>query len=240
MGYYSILMEHKIDNAKLSNKDQFLKEVERECYFGFSPNNCKIEIDENGYIKGFDFKKWNCKWYDNEAFEKILKKYLEEGSVYFAFREEDGEEWSFKVFPQFAIDAINGFEWRERNIDYFIDELEKAPQQVKEQVLKEYKEYWEEKFEKAQKVLERISSIENKSKDTKPYRVVLPAEEKRLVAINWIKYCDTKEEAQEIVEYIKKEKCMSEIDWDNWEDIEVIDSWDSEYLYGDIEIEQVR
>ena len=239
MGYYSILMDYKIDNAKISNKDEFLKEVEKECHFGFSPDNCKIEIDESGCIKDFNFEEWNCKFYDDETFMYILSEYLEEGSVYFAFRGEDGEEWCFKVFPDFEIDA-EGFEWRERNIEYFIDDLEEVPQQVKEQVLKEYKEYWEEKFKKSQKILEKISSFENKSRDTKPYRVMLPAEEKRLVAINWIKYCDTKEEAQEIVECIKKEKCISEIDWDDWEDVDVIDSWDSEYLYEDVEIEEVR
>ena len=56
MGYYSILMDSKIDNAKIRNKDEFLKEIARECCLGFSPYNCEVRINEDGVIQGIKEK----------------------------------------------------------------------------------------------------------------------------------------------------------------------------------------
>jgi len=164
MGYYATLMDYKINNARINpaKKDKFLKEIKKECYFGFEPDNFKIEIDDKGNIKDFEVEEWHTKWYDEEEFEYILSEYLEEGSVYFEFRGEDGYDWSSIVFPKLTLDG-NWIEYSaDRIIGVFDDE--EIPQQVKEKILSQYKEYWENKLKEAQNNLNILKKETGKNR----------------------------------------------------------------------------
>ena len=231
MGYYATLTNFEIKEAKIRDKKEFLKEVGEKCEYGFSPDNCKIEIDADNYIKDFDFDEWHCKWYDEESFEKILSEHLEEGSISFEFQGEDGAVWGTEVFPQLVLEGSP--DWRDKNAKLILEYIKNAPKETKEKVLNEYKEYWENKLNQAKENLKIIKEKTGK----KVYKVVVPAEERRLVAVDWIKYCDTREEAEEVKKFIQKEMCVSEIEFNDWEDVEVIDSWDTEYFYDDVEVE---
>ena len=157
MGYYSALIDFEYSKIKIKDKEKFLSEIKEECHFGFSPDNCKIEIDENNYIKDIDFEEYNCKWYDDEIFANILASNMEKGSFYMTFRGEDGEVWSFTIYPNLVFD-VNGYEWKEKNPDIVIDEIinSNAPERVKKELLKEYKTYWENKLNETKKILDVI------------------------------------------------------------------------------------
>ena len=231
MGYYATLMNFEVKEAKIKDKEAFLKEVAEKCEFSFAPDNFKIEFLGN-YIKDFDIQEWDDKWYDEEEFEKVLAKHLEEGSVSFEFKGEDGEIWGTEVFPQLILEGYP--DWRETRAELIIEYVKDAPKEIQEKVLKEYQNYWEAKLNQAKDVLNTFKQKTGK----KVYKVVVPAEERRLVAVDWIKYCDTREEAEEVKKFIQKEMCVSEIEFNDWEDVEVIDSWDTEYFYDDVEIEK--
>jgi len=226
MGYYADI-HYEINGAKINpnKKNEFLEKIKEECEFGFAPNNFEIKIDDNGNIKDFEIEEWDTKWYDEEEFEDILSEYLEEGNVYFKFRGEDGEEWSSEIFPKLVIYG----DWLEDSADEIINMLKvtKAPQQVKEKILKEYKNYWENKIEEAQNNLNTLKKETGKT----IYKVVVPAEETRRVLFNCIKYCDTQEEAEEVKKFIENDGYIGELQFDECEDIEVLDSWNWDYLH---------
>ena len=229
MGYYATLIDYKINNARINpaKKDEFLEKIKEECHFGFEPDNFKIEIDDKGNIKDFEVEEWHTKWYDEEEFKYILSEYLEEGSVYFKFVGEDNEAWSIIVFPKLTLDG----NWIESSADGIVAILneKEIPQQVKEKILNDYKNYWEKKLKEAQKNLNILKKETGKT----IYKVIVPAEETRKVAFNCIKYCNTKEEAEKVKEFIENDGYIGELQFDEYEDVDILDSWDWDIFYKD-------
>ena len=60
------------------------------------------------------------------------------------------------------------------------------------------------------------------------YEVRIPCEEIRKVVCEHIKYCDNKEEAEELEKYIK-ENGLAGIDFDEVEDIDVLDVYEQDF-----------
>jgi hypothetical protein len=160
MGYCSFLEDIEITNAKVKNPQEFLKKVEEQCTFGFAPDNAEIVIEEDGKIKDIEIMERDYKWYDDEDFVNILASHLEDGFVTMEFAGEDGANWSFTIAP----DLILENDWKNLEAEALIDTLNssKAPTHIKEQILTEFKTYWEEQLNKANKNLSKLKELTSK------------------------------------------------------------------------------
>ena len=151
MGYYATLEDWDIENAVISNVEEFEKERAKECEYGFAPDNLEIEYGENGKIKSFEFQEIDIKWYDQEEFSNLLAKYLVEGCVQFWFIGEDMEKWTWTVFPGFVLDG----DWLEFDADTLHSKIADAPNNVKLMILEKYLSYWSSVLKKAEQNLKK-------------------------------------------------------------------------------------
>jgi len=155
MGYYAMLVDTYIEEGtkiRIEEKEKLLNEIEEKCNLGFSSANFKTEIDSNGNIQSFNVEEPYTKWYDEEAFEEILSKYLLSGRVSFEFEGEDKEEWKSDIFPKTVV--VTSPNWQEDNIKT-IKNLD-IEQNIKNKLLTEYKEYWKKQLKEATNKLKAI------------------------------------------------------------------------------------
>ena len=104
----------------------------------------------------------------------------------------------------------------------------------KEEIIKELNKI-EKRKEELQRELEKIKAKEFGLK----YKIVLPYECQARVCGDYVAYFETKDEADEVMEKIKRgEALFSDAEWQVASE-EITDTWDDEFIYDEAKIQKI-